>query len=291
MAMTAALALGAACTGRLTVESTNDDGGPGSSSDAGGGGSGGSSGGNTGSSSGSSSGGGPGSSSSGSGSGGSSGSGSSSGTSSGSSSGSGSGSSSGGPCVATTNVTAIPAYTSVAQQSACTMVQIQAAVSACFSNTSSMAACNAWQSATPSCAACALGYESDGGINSDSAVDCFPNAGCFMNTDACIQITDGNDTCAAADYAVSYCGYAACGSPSCVADLMGAENGNSAANTAYNDCLNAARSVACTSQVNAWNAACVGSDIADGGTLDRCTVMTVADVVRIMAIVCDGNNQ
>jgi hypothetical protein len=171
------------------------------------------------------------------------------------------------------------------------MAQIQAAISACFSNTSTMAACNAWQSANPSCAACALGYEPDGGVSSDSAVYCFPNAGCFVNTDACIQITDGNDTCAAADYAVTYCSYAACGSTSCVADLTGAENGNAADSTAYNNCLDAAQSLACTSQVNAWNAACVGSDIADGGTIDRCTVMTALEVVNVMAIVCDGNNQ
>lgn len=293
--MAAAFALGAACTGRLAVESTNGDGGPGSSAEAGGGvSSGSSSGGNSGSSSGGSSGGMQGSSSSGSssGSGGSSGSGSSSGTSSGSGSGSGSGSSSGGACTAATSVTGIPPYTSVAQQSVCTTVQIQQAVAACFGSTGTTATCDAWEIANPSCAACAVRYESDGGVNSDSAVYCIMNIGCFVNTDACVQITDGNDTCAAADFELTYCLYTACDSASCVADLMGADNGNVADQTAYyTDCFGTAQSGACYTRANAWNSACVGSDVADGGTIDRCTVMTAADVVRVMALICDGNNQ
>ena len=174
------------------------------------------------------------------------------------------------------------------QQAVCTAAQVQAAVNACFGPPGSMATCEAWETANPSCAACALGYEPDGGVSSDSAIYCFPGLGCTVNTDACVQITDGNDTCATADFELSYCMCAACDSASCVADLM---EGNGAAQTAYNDCLNAAAGLACSTQNTTWNTACVGNDSADGGSIDRCTAMTALEVVRILTLICDANNQ
>jgi hypothetical protein len=169
IAMTAALALVAACTGRLVGERPDGDGDSGSSGDAAVAGSSGSSSGASAGSSGSSSGSAPGSSSGGSSSGGgSAGSGSSSGTTPGNGPDAGSGS--GGACVAASSVTGIPTYTSVTQQSVCTMAQLQAAVSACIGSTGTTTPCDDWEAANPSCAACALGYQADGGVRADSAM-------------------------------------------------------------------------------------------------------------------------
>ncbi len=172
----------------------------------------------------------------------------------------------------------------------CTNTQIQAAVAACFGTTGSANACNTWQAANTSCAVCALGYEPDGGVPSaDSAIVCYPSVGCYLNSDACVQIRDGNSTCAAADYAINYCLFEACASPACLADLQGAQNGNMADNTAYTNCQNSAASLACTTQNNAVNTDCTGNDIADGGTLQFCAASTASDVVRIMTLICDSS--
>jgi hypothetical protein len=196
-------------------------------------------------------------------------------------------------CTAAASVSNIPAYTSVAQQNVCTVVQIQAAVAACFGTSGSASACNTWQTSNPSCAVCALGYEADGGVPSaDSAIICYPDGNCYLNSDACVQIKDGNTTCAAADFQVGYCLEEACASTACLADLTGAQNGNTADDTAYTACQTSAQSLACTTQVATWNTACGGTmDQEDGGTLQFCQAATAADVTRIMALICDSSNQ
>jgi hypothetical protein len=182
-------------------------------------------------------------------------------------------------------------YTSVTQQNVCTIVQIQGAVSGCFGTSATQTTCNAWMTAAANagCAACALGTEADGGVNFNSAVVCNPS-GCFLNTDGCIQIKDGNTTCASADWNVGYCIAEACSSTACLADLTGAQNGNTADNTIYTDCENSAATLACTTQNNTWMTACGSTmDQEDGGTLDSCQAVTVADVTRIMALICDSS--
>jgi hypothetical protein len=173
---------------------------------------------------------------------------------------------------------------------ACTSTQISDLVSACFG---AGTGCQTVIDANIACSTCALGTGADGGnANVPSAIQCFDPIGeCFANTDACIALIDGNTTCASADFQLSYCLFNACDSASCLADFAGAGAGNTADNTAYTNCENAASTVACTTYNATANTACGGADSADGGAFSQCVADTNAEVIQLINRLCNPGNQ
>jgi hypothetical protein len=221
-------------------------------------------------------------SSSGSGSGSSSGFGSSSGSGSGSSSGTSSSSSSGGTsaCTAATTVTGLPPYVNVDKQSACSMAQVSALVSACFGSSATATTCNTWFSSNGACSECVLPQADAGGVPNSGAI-LLDSAGYgYLNTPGCIQIVDGNTTCAAPLEALSLCEDDACNSMACL----------SADPTTYDNCVQAADNGACASQLMASNSGCAADNGADGGALSICTPTTAASVSTVVYEIC-GNGQ
>jgi hypothetical protein len=190
------------------------------------------------------------------------------------------------PCTAATTVSGLAGYESVSQQSVCTSTQITAAVAACFGSGGSQAKCTAWQTANAACAACAVPPNgADGGAPPNNAgILCIDAVNeCFVNVDGCVQIKDGNSTCAAADEQLTACVYTACDSVACVADLQ-------AQSMDYDTCLTAAQNVACSTEATAWTTACGGADSADAGALNACAVSTLTDVSKVLNVICNGNN-
>jgi hypothetical protein len=192
-----------------------------------------------------------------------------------------------GTCTASTTVGTLPGYTSVTKQSVCSAADVQAAVTACFGG-GSATACKTWQAANAACAACAVPPDAaDGGDpTANSAIICVDAVQeCFVNTAGCIQIKDGNDTCASALQELNFCEDTACDSATCVSALANGDPDMSFAN-----CTESADNLACSSQLSAANTGCTGNDIADGGSLDYCVAQTVADVSRVIYEIC-GNGQ
>ena len=174
------------------------------------------------------------------------------------------------------------------KQSVCSTADVSAAVAACFGSGGTQAGCQAWQTANAACAACAVPPNAaDGGDpTANSAIICIDSVGeCFVNTAGCVQVKDGNDTCASALQELNFCEFAACDSMSCVGDLAAQDPTG-----AFAACQTAADSLACMTQLAAANTACTGNDIADGGTLQYCQAQTVADVTRVIYEIC-GNGQ
>jgi hypothetical protein len=192
-----------------------------------------------------------------------------------------------GTCTASSTVGTLPGYTSVTKQSVCSAADVQAAVTACFGG-GSATACQTWQAANAACAACAVPPNgADGGDpTANSAIICVDAVQeCFVNTAGCIQIKDGNDTCASALQELNFCEDTACDSPTCVAALAANDP-----NMTFSNCTQSADNLACSSQLSAANTGCTGNDIADGGSLQYCEAATVADVSRVIYEIC-GNGQ
>jgi hypothetical protein len=193
--------------------------------------------------------------------------------------------------VAASTVTDITPFTSVAKaQNACGQAVLQAGVTACF-NGGSASACQMWQTANPTCAACAIPVNAaDGGFpanNGSPGLLCIDNVGCFLNTDACVEILDGNTTCAQADEQLTACVYEACDSMTCLSEF---QSSATAAQTDFSNCLQSASTLACATQNTAANSGCTATDTADGGTFEKCQAATVADVTKVLSIICNGNN-
>jgi hypothetical protein len=193
-----------------------------------------------------------------------------------------------GVCAAATSVSGLPAYTSVSHQSVCTTQDVSDAVAACFGSTGSPAKCTTWQTANAACAACAVPPNTaDGGSPPPTgAIFCVDAVGeCFVNTAGCIQVKDGNSTCASTIQELNLCELTACDSPSCVTALQSNDPTGS-----FAACQTAADQIACSSQLTAATAGCTGNDIADGGSLQYCQASTATDVIRVIYEIC-GNGQ
>jgi hypothetical protein len=172
----------------------------------------------------------------------------------------------------------------------CSEADLTAAVAACFGSTGSAAACTSWQQANAACAACAVPPNTaDGGPPpANGAILCVDSVGeCFVNVAGCIQIVDGNSTCASAIEELNLCEFQACDSAACVTEL---QSTSSAEQTDYQNCESAADNLACMSQITTANTACGGGDSADGGALQQCQAQTVAEVSGVIYKIC-GNGQ
>jgi hypothetical protein len=78
----------------------------------------------------------------------------------------------------------------------------------------------------------------------------------YLNTSACVQIADGNTTCAAPFFQFDICADDACNGGTC---LTGSQ-------TDYDACVTASETGACATQYMAAGTACQ-ADAADGGPL------------------------
>ncbi len=157
------------------------------------------------------------------------------------------------------------------------MSQVNGLVADCAQ---SAASCDMWSEANPTCAAC-VDPAPDGGPGENSGaflVDAVGQA--YLNVAGCVQLVDGNTSCAAPLQELTLCELDACDSVAC----------QSANPTDINNCLTAADSLACSTQVTAADNACLGADSADGGALTVCDESTMAGQVAIIYEIC-GNGQ
>lgn len=185
----------------------------------------------------------------------------------------------GGACTPATSVTGIPAYTSVTQQSACSMADVTAFIAAC-SATNQPGPCAAWFTSNPMCGSC-IEPAADSAAGENGGALLFDAVGqTFLNAAGCVQLVDGNTTCAAPLQELNLCEVDACDSVACQATTS----------TDYQDCQTAADQGACTSQVTAANAGCGGVDDDEGGALSVCNTSTAAGMVAIIYTIC-GNGQ
>jgi len=182
-------------------------------------------------------------------------------------------------CTAATTVTGIPAYTSVTQQSACSMADVAAFITAC-AQSNQPGPCDTWLQSNPTCGSCIdPAPDSAAGENGGALlVDAIGQT--FLNAAGCVQLIDGDATCAAPLQELTLCEVDACDSVACQA----------AASTDYQDCQTSADQDACVTQVAAANAGCGGADYAEGGALSVCDPGTAAGTVAILYTIC-GNGQ
>ncbi len=119
----------------------------------------------------------------------------------------------------------------------------------------------------------------EGGAGENSGALLFDSAGgADLNVPGCVQLVDGNTTCAAPLEELTLCQLYACDSVAC----------EMANGTDYDNCLNAANSGACASQTAAANSACGGGDSADGGALSVCQSNTTLQLASVIYRIC-GN--
>ena len=144
----------------------------------------------------------------------------------------------------------------------------------------SAASCYMWFGSNATCAAC-VAPPGDGGAGENSGallVDAVGQA--YLNVAGCVQLVDGNTSCAAPLQELTLCELDACDSVAC----------ESANPTDFNNCLNAADNLACATQVTAANTGCGGADSADGGALTVCNENSMAGEAAIIYEIC-GNGQ
>ena len=196
---------------------------------------------------------------------------SSSGTASTSSSSSSSGAGTGGgstTCTAPTTVTGVPAYTSVTHQSACSKAEVAAFITACDSATATNTTCSTWASAAGNAACSACIQPANNAVTGATYYDNQMNA--YTNYAGCVQLTDGNTTCAAPFSQLQICLDDACNSAACEA----------ATDAEFNACETAAQSGACAADQTA--AATCNTDLADGGDLSTGACSTDSDVIYVI---------
>jgi hypothetical protein len=188
-----------------------------------------------------------------------------------------------GVCTALASVTGIPAYTNVVHQSVCSGADISAFLTAC-SGSATMAQCNTWFTSNATCGAC-IAPAADSGVGENGGALLVDSAGdAFLNVAGCVQIVDGNTTCADPLEELTLCELDACDSPACEA----------ASQTDFGNCQTSADSLACMSQVTAAfgtqaaPAVCSLGDSADGGAFSVCDPSTTAGTVTIIDKIC-GN--
>jgi hypothetical protein len=130
----------------------------------------------------------------------------------------------------------------------------------------------------PACAAC-IAPMTDAGAGENTGALLFDPAGdAELNVPGCVQLVDGNTTCAAPLEEQTLCELYACDSMAC----------QMASSTDYSNCVTAADDQACASQVSAANSACGGSESADGGGLSVCQTNSDMDVATLIYRIC-GN--
>jgi hypothetical protein len=184
-----------------------------------------------------------------------------------------------GGCAPAASVTGIPAYTGVTQQSACSMADVSAFVAACEA-TNQAGPCDAWFTSNPTCGSC-IEPAADGAAGVTGGALLFDAVGqAFLNAAGCVQVIDGNTTCAGPLQELTLCEVDACDSVACQATTS----------TDYQNCQTTADEGACTSQVTAANAGCGGADYAEGGALSVCDPGTAAGTIAIIYTIC-GNGQ
>ena len=182
-------------------------------------------------------------------------------------------------CTAATSVTGIPPYSTVTQQSACSMADVSAFIAACAAS-NTPGPCTAWFTSNPTCGSC-IEPADDSAAGDNGGALLFDAIGqTFLNAAGCVQLVDGNTTCAAPLQELTLCEVDACDSVACQA----------ATSTVYQDCQTSADQGPCTSQVTAANAGCGGADYAEGGALSVCDPSTAAGMVAILYTIC-GNGQ
>lgn len=121
---------------------------------------------------------------------------------------------------------------------------------------------------------------SDGGVGENSGALLFDSSSgeAELNVPGCVQLVDGNTTCAAPLEELTLCELAACDSVAC----------QTADPTDYTNCTTAADNVACASQLMAANVACGATDSSDGGALSVCQSNTAAELASVIYRIC-GN--
>jgi hypothetical protein len=177
-------------------------------------------------------------------------------TSSGSSSG---GSSSG--CTPPATVTGVPTYTPVTAQKACSMADVTSFIADCDSATATQTTCMAWApaAADTNCAACI----EPANMATTGATIYDANGDAFTNQPGCVQLTDGNSTCAAPLYQALVCLNDACGSCTTQTD--------------YDACEQTALMGACSAENTALSAC--QTDLADGGSANGGACSTTAEII------------
>ena len=130
-----------------------------------------------------------------------------------------------------------PAYVPAGRMPmACTDAQITAALTACYDSASTQATCDAFVKANAACFGCIETGATDAKwgplIDFSTATD---PIGLYYNVAGCLEIVQGNTTCAKASQAALSCEFAACNPPVC--DLS---SGDNAALDAFGACLDKA---------------------------------------------------
>jgi hypothetical protein len=157
------------------------------------------------------------------------------------------------------------------------MADVNAFLAACV-NSATATSCNTWLANNPTCTAC-IAPMSEGGVGENSGALLFDSVGdAELNVPGCVQLVDGNTTCAAPLEELTLCELDACDSMAC----------QMASATDYANCTTAADNQACASQVSAANAACGASDSADGGALSVCQSSTTLELTTVIYKIC-GN--
>jgi hypothetical protein len=158
-----------------------------------------------------------------------------------------------------------PAYVpAVHAPSACSDAQITAGITACYDQSSTQATCDTWIKANAACFACIETPSSAAAwgplVNySTPAVD----AGIYYNIAGCLELAQGNTTCAKSSQYALACEFAACNPPVC--DLSANDQ---AAYDAYNQCLTDAAAVPTCKAYEDAAGACLGGD---AGPASVCT--------------------
>jgi hypothetical protein len=158
------------------------------------------------------------------------------------------------------------------------MADVNAFLSDCVEG-GTQASCNAWLGDNPTCSAC-IAPMTDAGAGENSGALLFDSSSgeADLNVPGCVQLVDGNTTCAAPLEELTLCELAACDSVAC----------QMADQTDYTSCTTAADNLACASQVMAANTGCGATDSADGGALSVCQGNTTQQIVALIYKIC-GN--
>ena len=182
-------------------------------------------------------------------------------------------------CTAATSVPTPPMYTPVTHQSACSMADVTAWVTACASQTATNASCSSWfqTAANATCGACIEpSPTTDGGAPPVTGATIYDqNGNPYVNVSACVALTDMNTTCAAPLEQLLVCHYDACGSDYCLTTATQAQ---------YDACAQASDTGACSTYHTA--AAPCGADQVDGGALGG-ACSTINDIITKIC----GNGQ
>jgi hypothetical protein len=179
-------------------------------------------------------------------------------------------------------VPVVPAYTNVAHQGACSSADLEGFLTACELG-APPAQCTSWFASNPGCGACVL-PAADSGADRNSGALLVDAAGLtYPNVAGCVQVIDGNTTCAAPLEALTLCELDACDSASCqLYYSAGAFDPVSKA------CRAAAGNSVCSPQRAAVDAACSGADSADGGALSMCDPSSQNGLILTIYAIC-GN--